>query len=73
MEIPERVGFAAVLSAYSGRLETDFQFPNVPLRRTTQRIIGKYGDGSARVELDSFSGGVSLRKIDEGSVTGCQR
>jgi Toastrack DUF4097 len=73
MNIPERVGFSAVLSAYSGRLDTDFQFPNVPQGRKTRRVIGKYGDGSARIELDSFSGSVSLRRIDEVRVIDCQR
>jgi hypothetical protein len=72
MNIPDSVGFTAVLSSYSRRLETDFQFPNVPNNTTSQRVIGKYGDGSARIELDSFSGNVSLRKIVAGSVQDCQ-
>jgi DUF4097 and DUF4098 domain-containing protein YvlB len=76
MNIPDRVGFTAVLSAYSGGLETDFQFSNVPptpSSRPKQRVIGKYGDGSGRIELDSFSGGVRLRKIDQSSVTDCPK
>ena len=73
MNIPDSVGFTAVLSSYSRRLETDFQFPNVPKNRTSQRVIAKHGDGSARIELDSFNGNVSLRKIVAGSVQDCQR
>ena len=76
MDIPDTVGFTAVLSAYSGRIEKDFQFSNdsqTPPSKSNQRIIGKYGDGSARIELDSFSGFVHLRKIVASSVEDCQR
>jgi len=76
MAIPDTVGFTAVLSAYSGQLENDFQFSNdsqTPPSRSNRRAVGKYGDGSARIELDSFSGRVSLRKIAATSGTDCQR
>ena len=76
MSIPDKVGFTAVLSAYSGLIDTDFQFPNAlptPPSRTNQRVIGKYGDGSGRIELDSFSGNIFLRKIVASSVKDCQR
>jgi hypothetical protein len=76
MDIPDSVGFTAVLSAYSGHVDTDFQFPNAlptPPSGTNQHVIGKYGDGSGRIELDSFSGNVSLRKIAGTSVKDCER
>lgn len=76
MDIPDSVGFTAVLTAYSGQLENDFQFSNdspTPPGKTNRRIVGKYGDGTARIELDSFSGGVHLRKIVASSVKDCQR
>jgi DUF4097 and DUF4098 domain-containing protein YvlB len=76
MGIPDTVGFTAVLTSYSGQLEKDFQLsndPQTPRSRSNRRAVGKYGDGSARIELDSFSGHVRLRKIEEGSVTDCQR
>ena len=72
MHIPDTVGFTAVLSSYSGQLQTDFQFPNAS-PRSKQRIIGKYGDGTGRIELDSFNGSVQLRKIVASSVEDCQR
>jgi hypothetical protein len=75
MSVPDSVGFTAVLTSYSGQLETDFQFANdspTP-RRTNKRVVGKYGDGSGRIELDSFSGPVRLRKIVASSGTDCQR
>lgn len=77
MSIPDNVGFTAMLTSYSGQLERDFQFShalrNTPPGRKNQRLIGKYGDGRARIELDSFSGSVRLRKIDAGSGADCQR
>ena len=76
MSIPDKVGFTAVLSAYSGPLDIDFQFANVSPtapNRTNKRVIGVHGDGSGRIELDSFSGSVSLHKIDAGSLTDCQK
>ena len=72
MHIPDTVGFTAALTSYSGQLETDFQFLNA-LPRSKQRIIGRYGDGTGRVELDSFNGSVQLRKIVASSVEDCQR
>lgn len=54
-----------------GQLETDFQFSNdsqTPPGRTNRRVVGKYGDGSGRVELDSFSGHVHLRKKSSRAV-----
>jgi DUF4097 and DUF4098 domain-containing protein YvlB len=76
MSIPDRVGFTALLSAYNGQIDTDFQFSNAltpPLMRRNRSIIGRNGDGSGRIELDSFSGNVSLHKIDAVSITACQR
>lgn len=72
MHIPDTVGFTAVLSSYSGQLQTDFQFPNAS-PRSKYRIIGKYGDGTGRIVLDSFNGSVELRKIVASSLKDCQR
>lgn len=72
MDISDSVGFTAVLSSYSGQLQTDFQFPDA-LLRTKQRIIGKHGDGAGRIELDSFNGSVQLRKIVASNGTDCKR
>lgn len=77
MDIPDKVGFTAMLTSYSGQLERDFQFShalrNTPPGRKNQRLIGMYGDGSARIELDSFNGHVSLRKIAASSGADCPR
>lgn len=73
MQIPDTTGFTAVLTSYSGQLTTDFQFPNALLPRSKQRIIGKYGDGSGRIELDTFSGSVQLRKTVAGTGPDCQK
>ena len=72
MDIPDTVGFTAALSSYSGQINTDFQFPNATPANRTDRWI-KHGDGSGRIELDSFNGSVSLRKIVASSGADCQR
>jgi DUF4097 and DUF4098 domain-containing protein YvlB len=72
MNIPDTVGFTAALSSYSGQIHTDFQFPNATLANRTNRRI-KHGDGSGRIQLDSFNGSVSLRKIVASSGADCQR
>ena len=76
MNIPDTVGFTVLLSVYSGQLDKEFQFSSAlrtPPTGNDRRIVGKYGDGSARIELDSFSGRVSLRKIAASSGVECQR
>lgn len=76
MDIPDSVGFTAVLSAYSGQIEKDFQFSNdsqTPPSRDNRRVVVKHGDGRGRIELDSFSGHVRLRKIAASSGSDCER
>ncbi|HKP36750.1 MAG TPA: DUF4097 family beta strand repeat-containing protein [Pyrinomonadaceae bacterium] len=76
MDIPDSVGFTAVLTAYSGQLENEFQFSNdslTPPGRTNRRVVGKHRDGAGRIELDSFSGHVSLRKMAVSGGADCQR
>ena len=44
MHIPDTVGFTAVLTAYSGLIEKDFQLSNdsqTPPSRTNRRVVGK--------------------------------
>ena len=71
MQIPDTVGFTAVLSAYNGQIHTDFPDDLLP-SRSKQRMIGN-GDGRARIELDSFSGSVELRKLVASNGTDCQK
>jgi len=61
---PDAPGFTATLSSYSGEVETDFPLTvESPLQRgLNRRIIGRYGDGQAQIQLDSFSTGVKLSK-----------
>ncbi|MGI8640481.1 MAG: DUF4097 family beta strand repeat-containing protein [Pyrinomonadaceae bacterium] len=75
MAIPENVGFTATLSSYSGKIEKDFIFQNDSAFRsgkTDRRFIGKYGDGKAQIELDSFDGRVSFSKIAADAIRNCE-
>src|SRR5215204_1897373 len=76
MAIPEGAGFIVSLSSYSGKIEKDFTFQNDSAFRPgkkEQRFTGKHGDAKAQIELDSFNGTVSFRKIGAGAVVkGCE-
>jgi DUF4097 and DUF4098 domain-containing protein YvlB len=67
-------GFTATLSSYSGEVETDFPLTvESPLQRgpVNRRIIGRYGDGQAQIQMDSFSTGVKLSKASPGTIKDC--
>lgn len=71
MAIPDNIGFTAVLSSFDGQIEKDFDLPSdsaAIVGKKEQRFIGKYGDGRARIELDSFNGKVSFTKIAVGAI-----
>lgn len=76
MTVPEDVGFTATLSSYSGKIEKDFDFQKESTSRngkTAQRIVGRFGDGEARIELDSFDGRVRLTKINSSAIKKCEK
>lgn len=72
---PDAPGFTATLTTYNGEIETAF-----PLKldsqasggSTNRRIIGRFGDGSAQLMLDSFSGGVRLAKAKSDELKACK-
>ena len=72
---PDAPGFTATLMTYNGDIETLF-----PLKLDSQasggsmnrRIIGRFGDGSAQLLLDSFNGGVRLAKAKPEELKACK-
>ncbi|MEN3331281.1 MAG: hypothetical protein V7641_646 [Blastocatellia bacterium] len=72
---PDAPGFTATLITYNGDIETLF-----PLKLDSQassgsinrRIIGRFGDGSAQLLLDSFNGGVRLAKAKAEELKACK-
>ena len=68
-------GFTATLMTYNGDIDTAF-----PLKLENQasggsinrRLVGRYGDGSAQLILDSFSGGVQLAKAKADALKTCK-
>jgi DUF4097 and DUF4098 domain-containing protein YvlB len=67
-------GFTATLITYNGSLDLQFPLkvegplPGGPINR---KFTGTYGDGSARVTLDSFNGEMRIAKI-VGALTKCK-
>lgn len=72
---PDVAGFTATLTTYSGGIETDFPLKvespvqGGPINR---RITGTYGNGQAKLALDSFSGTVKIAKGSAARLKECK-
>ena len=68
-------GFTATLTTYSGEIETQFPLKvespvqGGPINR---RITGVFGNGQAKLSLDSFSGIVKIVKATAGALKECK-
>jgi DUF4097 and DUF4098 domain-containing protein YvlB len=68
-------GFTATLVTYNGEVETVFPLKlKSPLKGSwiNRRIEGEYGDGQARLALDSFNGAVRILKLGAESAKECK-
>ena len=67
-------GFTATLTTYNGNIETDFPLKvESPLQGPiNRRISGRYGDGRAKLSLDSFNGTVKIAKGAAASLKVCK-
>src|SRR4030095_13253542 len=73
---PDVPGFTATLTTYSGEINTDFPLkvespgqPGAPLNR---RVTGTFGNGQAKLALDSFSGTVRIAKATAAMLKECK-
>jgi hypothetical protein len=71
---PDVSGFTAALTTYSGTIETEFPLKvESPLQGPiNRRISGRYGDGRAKLSLDSFNGTVKIAKGTAASLKVCK-
>lgn len=58
--IPESLGASVDIDTGSGGIDVDF--PITVTRRDRDALVGKIGDGRGRIQIDSGSGGVRLRR-----------
>jgi hypothetical protein len=68
-------GFTATLSTYSGGLETEFPLKvESPVQRgaMNRRLTGTFGNGEAKISLDSFSGEVKIAKGTAARLKECK-
>lgn len=77
MAVPDDASdFTVTLTSYSGNIETDFapQSDSAPQSsRARRRIVLRYGDGRAQIELDAFNGRVRVSKISPSAIEKCER
>jgi DUF4097 and DUF4098 domain-containing protein YvlB len=72
---PDTPGFTVTLITYNGSITTDFPIkPDSAIQGppTNRKITGAYGDGSAKITLDSFSGEVRISKSRTAVSTQCK-
>jgi len=72
---PDVAGFTATLTTYSGEIETDFPLKvESPLQGgpINRRITGLFGNGQAKLALDSFSGTVKIIKGSAAALKECK-
>ncbi|MEK6408937.1 MAG: DUF4097 family beta strand repeat-containing protein [Acidobacteriota bacterium] len=72
---PDVPGFAATLTTYSGDIDTEFPLKvESPIQGgpINRRIIGVFGNGQAKLSLDSFSGTVKIAKGTAASLKDCK-
>ena len=65
-------GFEAVLSSYRGSVETDFKFATKQSDAASRRVAGRFGNGKAKILLDSFEGIVRLNRMDGQLIPSCK-
>jgi DUF4097 and DUF4098 domain-containing protein YvlB len=59
--IPERASVAVSVATFSGEFHSDFPIP-ITEKRHGNRFSFTLGNGNARLELESFQGGIHLRR-----------
>jgi DUF4097 and DUF4098 domain-containing protein YvlB len=67
-------GFTVNLSTYSGEIETDFALTvESPEHQgaVNRRLMGRYGDGQTQISMESFSGGIQLKKGTTAKTGNC--
>lgn len=71
---PDVSGFTANLTTYNGNIETAFPLKvESPLQGPiNRRISGRYGDGRAKLSLDSFNGTVRVAKGTAAMLKTCK-
>lgn len=73
---PDPPGFTATLITYSGEIDTAFPLKldsGLPGGEKNRRVTGRFGDGQAKVTLDSFSGTVRIVKGTAAAMKVCNK
>jgi hypothetical protein len=68
-------GFTVTLMTFNGEIETAFPIKvdsAVQQNEINRRIIGRYGNGQAKISLDSFNAGVRIVKATAADLKNCK-
>src|SRR5438105_526579 len=65
MPVPDKANAVVTLRTYNGGIRSTFQLPGDTSERRNKRMTLTLGNASAHVELESFSGTISLRRPGE--------
>src|SRR6516225_9276642 len=65
LPVPERANITLSARTYNGSIRATFPLPGDDSERRGKRVSLTLGNGSAHVELESFSGGIALRRPGE--------
>lgn len=68
-------GFTITLTTFNGDIETVFPIKvdsAIQQGEMNRRIVGRYGNGQAKISLDSFNAGVRIVKIAASEVKECK-
>lgn len=70
MSVPEGTNAAFELTVRSGDIDANFPLPGVETSGAKRTLRFALGDGSARVELSTYSGSIVLRRPNERGASG---
>ncbi|MEK6303142.1 MAG: DUF4097 family beta strand repeat-containing protein [Acidobacteriota bacterium] len=73
---PDPPGFTATMITYSGEIDTAFPLKldsGLPAGAKNKQVTGRYGDGQARITLDSFSGTARIVKGAAAAMKDCNK
>jgi hypothetical protein len=71
----EAPGFTVTMTTFNGEIETAFPIKvesAVQQNEINRRIVGRFGNGQAKISLDSFNAGVRITRAMAADLKACK-